>query len=864
MAKFTQCKDGRLKMYRLNGMTNAGGIIFAGAVCICGCVLLTACSAENESGLSADAETLRETSAVQTETDSGIAKRFADMVCDELQNNKTSDDPTTFAPISIDHEIPEGGFDPEEFTADMILLDINSDGIPELFAGVSGTVGAGKYDFYSQDGTLFGTIICRAGLDCGKAVDGAVYIDSGRNSYPGWTKLTAGCPSIHITDFTDFDGADNDVDIAMSDGTEKTLTGLTFDDVKALYPEYLGVDYDVLAEPPAGAEYNCLEGTLAVPDPDNYTAEDIYSCLAPLVERYEALENAVRGKMSELNRSDAPFEVSGIYEGTSFDFNGDGIDDRVFGFALYSQFEFVIFDGKTADILLDERVMEDICSSELAAEVYSDSLGNFRFKVSEKSAKTADSEITETIQIFPDADPMILEAVYDKETGEFIHAYDKYTLDEYNEKQAELLEGYELYRSIDWQKCADIISGTESCCKWSDKAVSTFLGTLDDAPECYYNFADIDNDGLDEMLMADNYLWAVKPLSDTEFDKKLVSVDPLGGYASVAYGRPSADADIYKSDDYSSWYTPNLDIYIKDGRFYISGVHISAAAPYHIGWISEVKFDNEKSAYYLEPLYTWGYTADTALSFDGHIDSEHSADAEKFFADAVIVSGKNYSKVIHDLARIYTDKIMEKLADGSAEDGFAPIASGTDTSVGTQALNSVLYLADTEFDGVPELFAGVSGTVGAGKYDFYSQDGTLFGTIICRAGLDCGKAVDGAVYIDSGRNSYPGWTKLTAGCPSIHITDFTDFDGADNDVDIAMSDGTEKTLTGLTFDDVKALYPEYLGVDYDVLAEPPAGAEYNCLEGTLAVPDPDNYTEEDIYSCIEKLLNEYDKKFGIN
>ena len=805
MAKFTQYKDGRLKMYRLNGMTNAGGIIFAGAVCICGCVLLTACSAENESGLSADAETLRETSAVQTETDSGIAKRFADMVYDELQNNKTSDDPTTFAPISIDHEIPESGFDPEAFTADMILLDINSDGIPELFTGGHGAIGTGRYTVYSADEGSYGNSTFTWSIDGFRIVDGDMYVSSGSNSYWGWVKLCS-------------------------------------DDNPRLY----------------------VRDTLRVPDPDNYTAEDIYSCLAPLLERYEALENAVRGKMSELNRSDAPFEVSGIYEGTSFDFNSDGIDDRVFGFALYSQFEFVIFDGKTADIMLDERVMEDIYSSELAAEVYSDNSGNFRFKISEKTAKTADSEITETIQIFPDADPMILEAVYDKETGEFIRAYDEYTFDEYTKKQAELLEGYELYRSIDWQKCADIISGTESCCKWSDKAVSTFFGTLDDAPERYYNFADIDNDGLDEMLMADNYLWAVKPLSDTEFDKKLVSIDPLGGYASVAYGRPSADADIYKSDDYSSWYTPNLDIYIKDGRFYISGLHISAAAPYHIGWISEVKFDNEKSAYYLEPLYKWGYTADTALSFDGHIDSEHSADAEKFFADAVSVSGKNYSKVIHDLARIYTDKIMEKLADGSAEDGFAPIASGTDTSVGTQALNSVLYLADTEFDGIPELFAGVSGTVGAGKYDFYSQDGTLFGTIICRAGLDCGKAVDGAVYIDSGRNSYPGWTKLTAGCPSIHITDFTDFDGADNDVDIVMSDGTEKTLTGLTFDDVKALYPEYLGVDYDVLAEPPAGAEYNCLEGALAVPDPDNYTAEDIYNCIEKLLNEYDKKFGIN
>jgi len=169
-------------------------------------------------------------------------------------------------------------------------------------------------------------------------------------------------------------------------------------------------------------------------------------------EKPDNIFESVRCMESELNSSDAPFEVSGIYEGTSFDFNGDGIDDRVFGFALYSQFEFVIFDGKTADILLDERVMEDMYLPDLSAEVYSDSLGKFRFKISEKTAKTADSEITETIQIFPDADPMILEAVYDKETGEFIHAYDKYTLDEYNEKQAELLSGYDLYLNIEWEK----------------------------------------------------------------------------------------------------------------------------------------------------------------------------------------------------------------------------------------------------------------------------------------------------------------------------------------------------------------------------------------------------------------------------
>ncbi len=221
-------------MYRLNGMTNAGGIIFTGAVCICGCVLLTACSAENESGLSADAETLRETSAVQTETDSGIAKRFADMVCDELQNNKTSDDPTTFAPISIDHEIPESGFDPEAFTADMILLDINSDGIPELFTGGHGAIGTGRYTVYSADEGSYGNSTFSWSIEGFRIVDGDMYVSSGSNSYWGWVKLCS-------------------------------------DDNPGLY----------------------VRDTLRVPDPDNYTAEDIYSCLAPLVERYEALENAV-------------------------------------------------------------------------------------------------------------------------------------------------------------------------------------------------------------------------------------------------------------------------------------------------------------------------------------------------------------------------------------------------------------------------------------------------------------------------------------------------------------------------------------------------------------------------------------------
>lgn len=80
-------------------------------------------------------------------------------------------------------------------------------------------------------------------------------------------------------------------------------------------------------------------------------------------------------------------------------------------------------------------------------------LGNnsqYAFKITQREDNSATPNICETIHIIKDGKSSIFEAVYDSETGDFSHAYNKYTREEYFSKQEELLEGYEHYANIDW------------------------------------------------------------------------------------------------------------------------------------------------------------------------------------------------------------------------------------------------------------------------------------------------------------------------------------------------------------------------------------------------------------------------------
>lgn len=71
-----------------------------------------------------------------------IAHAFAGQVFTALQNNKTAVDPIPYAPISTAHEIRD--FDLEAMKAELRLLDIDFDGVPELFTTSHGNYGNGR------------------------------------------------------------------------------------------------------------------------------------------------------------------------------------------------------------------------------------------------------------------------------------------------------------------------------------------------------------------------------------------------------------------------------------------------------------------------------------------------------------------------------------------------------------------------------------------------------------------------------------------------------------------------------------------------------------------------------------------------
>lgn len=240
--------------------------------------------------------------------------------------------------------------------------------------------------------------------------------------------------------------------------------------------------------------------------------------------------------------------------------------------------------------------------------------------------------------------------------------------------------------------------------------------------------------------------------------------------------------------------------------------------------------------------------------------TETSAAAEK---------AKEYSDDVRKAARTFAKLVYRELENNkTAEDPtfLVPISCSREipeTGFDSAALEADIFFIDTDFDGVPELFAGGHGAMGTGRYSVFTADGGTYGNGSFAHNFCNFCIADGCMYVSSGSNSSWGWTKLCKGLPSVYFNGFWTETGA-NDVYITLADGTEQTVTGLTFDESKALYPEYLGVEYDNLRSVGEDEDIPFIyaRGLLEVPDPENYTEEDICNCLAELLAEYEKLAG--
>lgn len=164
------------------------------------------------------------------------------------------------------------------------------------------------------------------------------------------------------------------------------------------------------------------------------------------------IQDAIDKELQILSEHDYPLPVFKIYSGDMLDYNNDGYEDFVLFYALYAQFEFVIFDSQNGNILFDQRIMTDIYD-ETKIEVYSNDKSEFMFRIVDYVPRDVISLIEETVHITNGTKECVFDTIYDYDTKEFInsddHDYNNYNnYDDYLKKQEEMLDGYDYVKDL--------------------------------------------------------------------------------------------------------------------------------------------------------------------------------------------------------------------------------------------------------------------------------------------------------------------------------------------------------------------------------------------------------------------------------
>ncbi|MBQ8780629.1 MAG: hypothetical protein IJZ72_03005 [Oscillospiraceae bacterium] len=222
---------------------------------------------------------------------SETAPKYAETYADILYNRLTQEGGCTFAnpyaPDKIFELKPASIYEREAIAleSDLIVWDVNNDGTPELLIGNHTTTGGMTLNIISADGTDMGAFICNTSFDF-REIDGELYTFSGMNSMPVWTKFSNGNMSLVVFKMTD---SKNKLYYAyLYNGSTLLLqyNDITEEEFKKLITSHIGAEYDEFLNAPS-AQLAYVHRRLEVPDPENYTKEDIYNCLEGVFAEYE-------------------------------------------------------------------------------------------------------------------------------------------------------------------------------------------------------------------------------------------------------------------------------------------------------------------------------------------------------------------------------------------------------------------------------------------------------------------------------------------------------------------------------------------------------------------------------------------------
>ena len=152
-----------------------------------------------------------------------------------------------------------------------------------------------------------------------------------------------------------------------------------------------------------------------------------------------------------LDNTYSPYGVSEVFIGSEFDYNFDNVDDFPIIYNLYGQYCMIIVDGSNYQILLDHIFMTEFNIENTKTQIFVDKSNYYAIKSTNITTKSSYTTLVETIEILKTDVDLILEGVYDKDTGELLHAFE-FNCDEYYQKQNDCLAGFRLFKELIWVK----------------------------------------------------------------------------------------------------------------------------------------------------------------------------------------------------------------------------------------------------------------------------------------------------------------------------------------------------------------------------------------------------------------------------
>lgn len=115
-------------------------------------------------------------------------------------------------------------------------------------------------------------------------------------------------------------------------------------------------------------------------------------------------------------------------------------------------------------------------------------------------------------------------------------------------------------------------------------------------------------------------------------------------------------------------------------------------------------------------------------------DSENELETSEVIADATEVTESVTSALdIDACAEVFANLVYAELENNKTAENpttLKPIRNDfaeSDLGFDMAAMEADIFLIDTNFDGIPELFAGGHGMMGTGRYSVFSADGVSYG-----------------------------------------------------------------------------------------------------------------------------------------